>query len=68
MATITDLKKLLAAKYGKTEADIDDDAQVSDIVGDDTNLPAYLKEKFGKEYAASDLEGAPLVSDLVKIL
>jgi acyl carrier protein len=68
MATKTEIKALLASKYGIKEDDILDDTPLSDIMGSDNKLGSYIKDQFDVELSTGELEGASNVDDLAKLL
>ena len=67
MATKTEIKALLASKYGIKETDILDDTPLSHIMGSDNKLGSYIKEQFDVELSTRELEGASDVNDLAKL-
>ena len=68
MATKTEIKALLASKYGIKEDDILDDTPLSDIMGSDNKLGSYIKDQFDVELSTGELEGASNVDDMAKLL
>ncbi|WP_153772987.1 hypothetical protein [Pseudomonas sp. MNR3A] len=66
MATEQELKKLLAEKFGKKEADINGATKVSDIVSSTSKLVRYLNDDLGTDLAESDIQDAETFDDLFK--
>ncbi|MFV3317022.1 hypothetical protein [Pseudomonas sp. BNK-43-a] len=66
MATEQELKKLLAEKFDKKEADISGATKVSDIVSSTSKLVRYLNDDLGTDLAESDIQDAETFDDLFK--
>ncbi|MEA5674110.1 hypothetical protein VA602_22575 [Pseudomonas sp. MH2] len=66
MATEQELKKLLAEKFDKKEADINGATKVSDIVSSTSKLVRYLNDDLGIDLAESDIQDAETFDDLFK--
>ncbi|ANC02750.1 hypothetical protein [Pseudomonas putida] len=66
MATEQELKKLLAEKFDKKEADINGATKVSDIVSSTSKLVRYLNDDLGTDLAESDIQDAETFDDLFK--
>ncbi|HEK0908208.1 hypothetical protein ACCE15_15495 [Pseudomonas parafulva] len=68
MATEQELKKLLAEKFDKKEADISGATKVSDIVSSTSKLVRYLNDDLGTDLAESDIQDAETFDDLFKVV
>lgn len=68
MVTKTEIKALLASKYGIEETDILDNTPLSDIVGSDNKLGSYIRDRFDVELSTRELESVSDVDELAKLL
>lgn len=68
MATEQELKKLLAEKFDKKEADINGATKVSDIVSSTSKLVRYINDDLGTDLAESDIQDAETFDDLLKAI
>ncbi|MGC7841430.1 hypothetical protein ACPZMI_23625 [Pseudomonas wayambapalatensis] len=66
MATEQELKKLLAEKFDKKEADINGATKVSDIVSSTSKLVRYINDDLGTDLTESDIQDAETFDDLFK--